>query len=198
MDLGVAAEGLAAAHHGMLLLCTLAIHLVAVSIASIAPFQRHRHAVILTSLAVAIVVTNQIALLVMGAWREVVLGSIFWTHCLMAAVGWILFITYRVHASRRSIPPAWRYGAAAIVIIVGVYIAFTGLRVQFQTRSNVEDSISLATSAAGLALIGAGASLPFARGPVVLVVAICTPFTAYILAVGVFWGTVLLRVMING
>lgn len=199
MDLGAAAEGLALARHAELLLCTLAIHLVAVVIASFASFYPRGPAVLLSSVAVAMVVANHLALLVMGFWREVVLGCpIFWTHCLMAAVGWILLIAIRVHTSRNPVRPAVKYSAAAVLILVGLCIAFAGLRAQFQPRSNMEDDISLATGAVGLALIGAGASLPFARGPVVLGVAICTPYAAYVLAVGAFWGAVLLRTMING
>lgn len=197
MDLGAAAEGIAAAHYGMLLICTLAIHLLAVSIASIAIFQEHRRGATLASIAVAIIITNHLALLVMGDWRVVVLGSIFWTHFLMAATGWILLVTYRVEASRRSISRPLQYSAAAALVLVGLCIAFVGLRAQFHSRTNVEDDISLATGSVGLASIAAGVALPFARGPVVLAVALCTPYAAFVLVVALFWGTAILRAIFD-
>ena len=90
------------AHVAKLLVGTLAIHLVAVGIASFASFYSRGPAVLLASVAVAMVVANQIALLIMGFWFKVMLGSLFWAICLMAALGWLMLMTCRVLGAKRS------------------------------------------------------------------------------------------------
>ena len=85
---------------------------------------------------------------------------------------------------------------AAALVIAGVLISFSGLRLEFQPRTPLEDDLSVATGAIGLSLIGAGACLPFGPWPTVICVAIITPIAAYVLAVYVFWGAVILQALI--
>lgn len=76
MDLGAAAEGIAAAILALILMATLAVHFVGVVLCTIGLFARRTAARILVVAALAVVSANHAVLLYIRAWRELILDPL--------------------------------------------------------------------------------------------------------------------------
>lgn len=80
-----------------------------------------------------------------------------------------------------------KYYAGTTLAVVGLAIAFAAFRIQMRPHTEIEDSVSWAMWAVGMALFGGGAILPFEDWPVAVVAAIATPFLAFYALAIAYW-----------
>jgi hypothetical protein len=96
------------------------------------------------------------------------------------------------------VPKSKRRNRVAVALTaVGALVAVIGFSAQFRPRSNFEDNFSWAVWAVGMAMIGAGATTPRNRLPTIVVAAIATPFFVFGILVALFWGSIVLRSIID-
>ena len=86
----------------------------------------------------------------------------------------------------RLIDRRWLFAAA--VVGIGLVTAIVGAWLETRNpRSNLEDDLAWLVLAAGMCLIGAGVSLPFARPAMVILSAIAFPVAGWWLLVFAYW-----------
>jgi hypothetical protein len=91
-------------------------------------------------------------------------------------------------------PSRMRRGIAVALLCAGCAVFADGIYLETRNpRSNVEDDIALCVLGIGVAMMAAGASLPFLPIWLVVTVAIVSPSIAFSIAVAVVWSVIILN-----
>src|SRR5262245_49911455 len=88
----------------------------------------------------------------------------------------------------------WKWLIAIPVVAVGLLVFAHGFNLEMRNpRSNEEDDFAWQVLGVGVSLIAAGASIPFCRPAIVILIALASPFLAFFFAVVAFWSFVIVN-----